>query len=70
MHVTVRSSNECNSVLSEFNLVLSEFTAMAEDRTADLENLSIDRSELPRSKWGMLLWLLLIAVIGGVSYIG
>ena len=43
---------------------------MAEDRTADLENLSIDRSEQPRSKWRMLLWLLLIAVIGGVSYIG
>lgn len=43
---------------------------MAEDRTADLENLSIDRSEQPRSKWRMLLWLLLIAVIGGLSYIG
>lgn len=43
---------------------------MAEDKTEDLKNLSIDRSERPRSKWRMLIWLLLIAVLGGVSYIG
>lgn len=43
---------------------------MADDRTADLQNLSIDRSERPRSKWRILIWMLLIAAIGGASYIG
>ena len=43
---------------------------MSEDRTADLQNLSIDRSDRPRSKWRILLWMVLIAAIGGASYIG
>jgi len=43
---------------------------MSEDRTADLENLSIDRTERPRSKWRILIWMVLIAAVGGVSYIG
>ncbi|MCY4130951.1 MAG: efflux RND transporter periplasmic adaptor subunit [Gammaproteobacteria bacterium] len=43
---------------------------MSDDRTADLQNLSIDRSERPRSKWRILIWMILIAAIGGASYIG
>ena len=43
---------------------------MPEDRTADLQNLSINRSEPRRSPWRMLVWLLLIAVLGGVSFVG
>lgn len=43
---------------------------MSEDRTADLQNLSIDRSDRPRSKWRILLWMVLIAILGGASYIG
>ncbi|MYD44687.1 MAG: efflux RND transporter periplasmic adaptor subunit [Gammaproteobacteria bacterium] len=43
---------------------------MSDDRAADLQNLSIDRSARPKSRWRMLIWLILIAVIGGISYIG
>ncbi len=43
---------------------------MSDDRTADLQNLSIDRSQRPRSKWRILIWMIVIAVIGGASYIG
>lgn len=43
---------------------------MSDDRTADLQNLSIDRSERPRSKWRILIWMIVIAAIGGASYIG
>ncbi|MCY3858788.1 MAG: efflux RND transporter periplasmic adaptor subunit [Gammaproteobacteria bacterium] len=43
---------------------------MSDDRTADLQNLSIDRSERPRSKWRILVWMVLLAAIGGASFIG
>ena len=43
---------------------------MSDERTADLQNLSIDRSARPRSKWRTLVWLLLVAILGGASYIG
>ena len=42
---------------------------MSDDRTADLQNLSIDRSRPRRSRWRILPWLILIAVLGGVSYV-
>ena len=43
---------------------------MSDDRTADLQNLRIDRSERPRSKWRILIWMIVIAAIGGASYVG
>ncbi|MCY4095182.1 MAG: efflux RND transporter periplasmic adaptor subunit [Gammaproteobacteria bacterium] len=43
---------------------------MSDDRTADLQNLSIDRSERPRSKWRILIWMVVFAAVGGASYIG
>lgn len=43
---------------------------MSDDRTADLQNLSIDRSARPRSKWQILVWMIVIAAVGGASYIG
>ncbi len=42
---------------------------MSDDQATDLQNLRIDRSERPRSSWRMILWLLLIAGLGGVSFI-
>ena len=43
---------------------------MSEDRTADLQNLAIDRSAPRRSGFRHIWWLLLVAILGGLSYVG
>ena len=43
---------------------------MSDDRAADLQNLTIDRTQRSGSRLRPLWWFLLIAVVGGISYIG